>query len=217
MRAQTKLALGVALVAVAALVAALLNGRGDDSQDTVVSAEERSTLLPDDAHVLGEPGTSDVTLVEFLDFECEGCLAAYPVVEQLRRKYAGKITFVVRYFPLPSHPNSERAARAVEAAARQGKFEQMYSTMYQTQTSWGHHPAPQDDVFRSFAADLGLDLERFDEDYSSRDVADRVRRDVEDGVALGVTGTPTFFLDDQLITPASAEDFEQQLEAALAQ
>lgn len=67
-------------------------------------------------------------LVEFLDFECESCGALFPIVEQLRSDYAGEITYVVRYFPLPGHVNSMNAAVAAEAAAQQGEFEAMYRT-----------------------------------------------------------------------------------------
>ena len=83
------------------------------------------------------PAPARSSLVEFLDFECESCRAAYPVVEDLRTKYAGKVDFVVRYFPIPSHANAVNAAVAVEAAAQQGKFEDMYKRMYDTQTDVG--------------------------------------------------------------------------------
>ena len=93
-------------------------------------------LVRDDSHRLGAAGTGKVTLVEFLDFECESCRAAYPVVEELRTTYAGKVDFVVRYFPIPSHANAVNSALAVEAAAQQGKFEDMYKRMYDTQETW---------------------------------------------------------------------------------
>ncbi len=95
--------------------------------------------------------------MEFLDFECEGCGAAYPAVEQLRQTYGDQVTFVVRYFPLPGHFNADRAARAVAAAAEQGQFEPMYRKMFDTQRSWGEQRVPLDDLFFSYAQELGLD------------------------------------------------------------
>lgn len=74
------------------------------------------------------------TLVEFLDFECEACGAFYPVVEQIREAYDGKINYVIRYFPIPNHFNSMNAAIAVEAASQQGRVEEMYNKLFQTQT-----------------------------------------------------------------------------------
>ena len=207
------------------LVAAGLLGMGataEDKKRKAPSATPRNTGADDprlarpDSHMLGEKGAGEVTFVEFLDFECEGCRAAYPAVEQLRKDYAGKVTFVARYFPLPGHFNAERAARSVEAAAQQGKFEDMYSLMYETQQEWGEQQKPLDDLFRGFAEDLGLDMERYDADYDSAATKERVEADVADGTALGVAGTPTFFLDGELIEPQSYEDLTEALDAALA-
>ena len=134
----------------------------------------------------------------------------------MRKQYAGRVTFVARYFPLPGHFNAERAARAAEAAARQGKFEQMYVLMYENQSQWGEQRVPLDATFRGFAERIGLDMAQYHADYASPEVAARVQRDVEDGLALGVQGTPTFFLNGQRIEPQSAEDMVAALEEALA-
>jgi protein-disulfide isomerase len=219
MRAPTTFALGVATVVVVALtIVFAVTREGDDDGPVVAdSADEASALVREDSHVLGEEGDGDVTFVEFLDFECEACLAAYPFVEQAREEYAGRVTFVVRYFPLPGHANAEPAARAVEAAARQDRFEEMYQQMYATQTSWGEQQQPMDDLFRGFAEDLGLDMAQFDADYASPEVLERVRRDVADGRSLGVQGTPTFFVNGEPFQPQSGDDFSRVLDAALAE
>lgn len=218
MRKQSKAALAVAAVVVTALVAMLVISqlRGDEGPVAVDTPEEESALVRDDSRVLGEEGDSGVTFVEFLDFECEACRAAYPFVEALRQQYDGRVTFVLRYFPMPGHVNAERAARAVESAARQGRLEQMYSRMYQTQAEWGEGREPLDDLFRSFAEDLGLDLEQYDADYASPEVAARVQRDIDDGLSLGVQGTPTFFVDGRPFHPQTVEDFTTVLDEALA-
>jgi len=212
---QTKVAVAVVVAIVVGLGSALLIGDGGGA-DAVDTPEEETALLRDDAHVIGDEGSSDVTFVEFLDFECEACGAAYPVIEELRQKYDGQVTFVARYFPLPGHFNAERAARAVESAARQGEFEAMYQKMFETQASWGEAKTPHDDLFRGFAEELGLDMEQFDRDYASAEVAERVQRDVDDGKALGVESTPTFFLDGERIQPESVQDLQDALDAALA-
>lgn len=219
MKPQVKISLLVAGVFVA-VVATLLVLAGRDSGGAGADAPggaSDSRLVREDSRIIGERGSSDVVLVEFLDFECEGCRAAFPVVEDMREKYGDQVTFVARYFPLPGHFNAERAARAVESAGRQGKFEQMYHKMYETQASWGEQQVPLDDLFRQFAAEIGLDMEQYDADYVSDEVAARVQRDVEDGTALGVQGTPTFFLNGERFEPTSVEDFDQALEEALAE
>ncbi|KRB73118.1 disulfide bond formation protein DsbA [Nocardioides sp. Root190] len=216
MKSQVKLSLLLVAV-VAVVIAGLLAFAGRDSSDANPSAGASDTrLVREDSRVIGQPGSTDVVLVEFLDFECEACRAAYPIVEQLREKYGDQVTFVARYFPLPGHYNSERAARAVESAARQGKFDQMYQKMYETQESWGEQRVPLDDFFRDLAQGIGLDMETFDADYGSAEVAERVQRDVADGTSLGVQGTPTFFLDGERLQPESSADFENAIADALA-
>lgn len=157
-----------------------------------------------------------MTFTEFLDFECESCAAAYPAVEQLRQEYAGRVTFNIRYFPIDSHKNARNAAHAVEAAAQQGKLEPMYKRMYDTQTSWGEKGTSEAPRFRTFAKDLGLDMQQYDAAVADAQTAARVERDVEAGRQLGVQGTPTFFINEERIEPQSFDDLRQRLEAAIA-
>ncbi len=89
--------------------------------------------------------------------------------------------------------------------------------MYETQAEWGEKQVPQDDLFRSFAEDIGLDMEQYDADYASDEVAARVQKDVEDGLSLGVQGTPTFYLDGELFQPRTEEDFNRAIDEALGQ
>ena len=221
MRDQSKAALAVAATVVMVIGAVFavnqMKGGNGPAEAELEAAIADGAIVRDDSRVLGEAGASDVTFVEFLDFECEACGAAYPIVEDLREKYAGEVTFVIRYFPLPGHFNSGRAARSVEAAARQGELEAMYNRMYETQKDWGEAQEPKDDLFRTFAEDLGLDMEQYDADYGSQEVEDRISRDVADGESLGITGTPTFYVDGELFQPESVEDFTKALDEALAE
>nr|WP_083976591.1 thioredoxin domain-containing protein [Herbidospora sakaeratensis] len=184
--------------------------------DRTQTASADGSYVREDSHVLSKAADGKVTLVEFLDFECEACRAYFPVVEELRKKFEGRVTFVARYFPIPSHFNAERAARAVEAAAQQGRFEDMYKRMFETQQQWGEQRVPADPLFRTFAEELKLDLAAWDKAYADPATLERIRKDQADGEALGVSGTPTFFLNEKKIQPESAEAFEAALDAALA-
>ncbi|AZM47443.1 disulfide bond formation protein DsbA [Streptomyces sp. WAC 06738] len=201
-------------VAVFALAAAFLPG--DDSPgDATPAADAR--VVRADSHRLTSPADSELTLVEFLDFECEACGAYYPAVEKLRERYGDRVTFIARYFPMPGHRNGELAARAAEAAARQDKFDEMYRKLFDTQAEWGEAQESKEDVFRGFARELGLDMARFDRDLAAPRTADRVRADQRDGLALDVQGTPTFFLGGEKISnPQSYEDFAAAIDEALA-
>ena len=200
----------------AALVALLTAGglTADDPTPATSNEERAARLVRPDSQRLDTAADGDVTFVEFLDFECEACRAAYPAIEQLRERYGDRMTFVVRYFSL--HNNSEAAARAAEAAAEQGGFEEMYDLLFQTQAEWGEKSTSQEEVFFGFAQDLGLDMDRFRAVYDDPATIEKVRRDQQDGLALGVAGTPTFFLNGEKVQVASFDELVQRIEDALA-
>lgn len=180
------------------------------------SKDAATAIVGPDPRTLGRPGDSGVTFTEFLDFECPACGAAYPLVEQLRQEYEGRVTFNIRYFPLPSHRNAMPAALAVEAAAQQGKLVPMYSRMFQTQQHWGGKTTSQAKLFRGFANELGLNMKQYDVDVRSRKVRQRVRRDLAAAAALELSGTPSFFIDDVPVTPESPEHLRGLLDDAIA-
>ena len=203
--------------ALVVLIAIGVLAQSDPAEKAEAEVTVGPPVLRPDSHRLSSAPDGRVTFVEFLDFECEACGAVYPAIEQLRERYAGRVTFVARYFPLVGHFNSQRAARAVEAAARQGKFEAMYAKLFQTQPVWAEQQVPKDDVFRGYAAELGLDMKRWDADYGSDQVWARIQADIDDGNALGLTGTPGFFLNGQRIEPQSVQDLIDAFDQALAQ
>ncbi|MFJ5281696.1 MULTISPECIES: DsbA family protein [Streptomyces] len=212
----------VAAVIVAGFAAALgsyLLLAPEDRNSGGLDVQPAAQAMPvrDNSHRLTRPAQSELTVVEFLDFECEACGAAYPMVEKLREEYGDRVTFIARYFPMPGHRNGELAARTAEAAAQQGKFEQMYTKLFTTQKQWGESQEWKQDVFRGYAKELGLDMARFDAALADPEVAGRVETDQRDGLGLGVRGTPTFFVDGQMIdTPRSYEQFKTLIDDRLS-
>lgn len=168
-------------------------------------------LVRDDSPRLS--GGEEAVFVEFLDFECESCIALYPVIEDLRADYGDRVSFVVRHMPL--HANSVNAALAAEAAGEQGQFEAMYQKLFETDHEWGHQPTSQQDTFFGYAEDLGLDMDQFHHDFHDPTTLARIEQSQQDAQAVGVTGTPTFFLDGQLLDPVSVSDLRASVEAAL--
>lgn len=210
-----------ATLAAVALVVVLLAGAAiyllvsKNNAASVAESGDGPQVAREGSHVLDDGGDSAVTVVEFLDFECEACGAFYPVVEDLREKYDGDITYVVRYFPLPGHFNSKNAAIAAEAAAGQDRFEDMYHRLFETQMQWGEAQESRADLFRSFAEELGLDMAAFDEAVADPATAERVELDLSEGEQLGVSGTPTFFVDGEQVTLEKWNDLEESIESAV--
>ena len=140
-------------------------------------------------HVLG-PAEARVTLVEYGDFECEFCGAAYPELQRVLRELGPKVRFVFRHFPLAEqHPRAPHAAEVAEAAGAQGKFWQMHDLLYERQAALG------DEDLVEYARELGLDANRVRRELADHTHAARVREDFLSGVRSGVSGTPRFFIN----------------------
>jgi protein-disulfide isomerase len=140
-------------------------------------------------HIQG-PADAAVTLVEYGDYECPYCGAAYPIIKEVVARMGRRLRFVFRNFPITtSHPHAEQAAEAAEAAATQGKFWQMHDLIYENQ----RHLRDQD--LRAYAEKLGLDVEVFDKELAEHVHAERIHEDFLSGVRSGVNGTPTFYIN----------------------
>ncbi len=153
---------------------------------------DRALTMPvteDRDHIQG-PADAAVTLVEYGDYECPYCGAAYPIVKELQARMGDRLRFVFRNFPITtSHPHAEQAAEAAEAAAIQGSFWEMHDLLYENQKRL------RDEDLRAYAEKLGLDLASFVEELAEHVHAPRVREDFMSGVRSGVNGTPTFYVN----------------------
>ena len=168
--------------------------------------EPELTLPVDDDrdHIQGS-ADAPATLVEYGDYECPYCGAAYPIVKQVQARMGDRLRFVFRNFPITtSHPHAEQAAEAAEAAAAQGKFWEMHDLLYENQKRLDAAD------LHSYAEELALDVEAFDEDLTTHVHAARVHDDFMSGVRSGVNGTPTFYIN------GLRHDGGYQLESLLA-
>ncbi|MFP7761195.1 thioredoxin domain-containing protein [Marisediminicola sp. LYQ85] len=142
-------------------------------------------------HIFGSDD-APFEIVEYGDFPCGFCLKATGAVEEVRRELGDRVRYVWRHAPLASyHPNAVAAAEASEAAALQGRFFEYERSLFADQ----ENQLPSDIVRR--AAELGLDVERFERDLNSPEVAARVRDDVLDAEAMDITSVPTFFINGE--------------------
>jgi protein-disulfide isomerase len=142
-------------------------------------------------HVQG-PADAPVTLVEYGDYECPYCGAAYPIIKEVQARIGKRLRFVFRNFPIAtSHPHAEQAAEAAEAAAAQGRFWEMHDLLYENQKRL------RDEDLRGYAEKLELDVDLFDRELVEHVHAARVHEDFMSGVRSGVNGTPTFYIDGE--------------------
>lgn len=193
---------------------ALLVVRPWESSTPAPAASAASAELVDDStHLLSDAGPDAPVVVEFFDYECPGCGAFHPVVEDLVAEYGDQVTFAVRYYPLPSHPNAVPAAVAAEAAAQQGAFAEMHDVLFERQEQWTGSDATA--TFRGYAEELGLDMAAFDAAVADPATLDRVAFDANAGIALGVQSTPTFFVDGEQVDLVDYDDVETAIQAAL--
>jgi protein-disulfide isomerase len=140
-------------------------------------------------HTVG-PADAAVTLVEYADFQCPYCAAAYFILQEVQDAMGDELRLVFRHFPLTQiHPFAEPAAEAAESADAQGKFWQMHDVLFENQHLLDERRLAM------FAEQLGLDSEKFARDLQSHKFQERVRQDFSSGVRSGVNGTPTFFIN----------------------
>lgn len=207
MKKEVKILGAIAIVIVIAAVIGANYYRSSVQSERITTNNSNSSkpsfnaeaLIRPDSPTLGE-ADAPVTLVEFLDPECESCAAFAPVVKKIMKDYDGKIRFVVRYMPL--HPNSVSAATFTEAAGEQGKYWQAQEMLFQKQPEWGTkhgaHAGPPADInalFRKYAAELGLDAEKMNAAFAANKYKAKTERDRKDGATLGVRQTPTLFVN----------------------
>jgi protein-disulfide isomerase len=151
-------------------------------------------------HVYGNKD-SKVVLMEYGDFQCPGCGAAYPELKSIKEAYKDKIAFVFRNFPLTTlHPNALAAATTAGAAAKQGKFWEMHNLLYESQKSWENLTiSDRGDAFIGYAKQLGLNVDTFKQDMSSQAVASKISSDRALGAKQNVNSTPSLFLNGKLV------------------
>lgn len=184
---------------------------GTDATNIIDSTD---TAIGD--HVYGNKDAK-VMLVEYGDFQCPACGAAYPKLKTIKEDRKGSIAFIFRNFPLTAiHPNALAAAAVAEAAGLQGKFWEMHDKLYENQESWAGAAADQrDDLFASYAKELNLDLDQYRADIVSKKVTEKISRDQALGRKMKVDSTPSIYIGDTVISKETNSDLIQGTGAKL--
>ena len=213
----------IAAVIAAAVIAIYMSRQGSTVAEGGNATDQASTGAtvppPGGGRVRGSP-TAPITLLEYGDYQCPTCGLYHPITQELLSRYPGKLKLEFHHYPLiQSHSNAMAAALAAEAAGDQGKFWEMHDLIFERQNEWGNlrnpHPNPEQ-IFMQYAGRLGLDANKFMQDFRAPATRDRVLADVTKGNAI-VRGTPTFVLDGQVLSDLpNLEWFVDYIERKLA-
>jgi protein-disulfide isomerase len=156
------------------------------------------------------PASAPVTIVEFSDFQCPYCAKAEDTIARVMKDYDGKVRVVFRDFPLPMHPQAQKASEAAQCAGDQGKYWEMHGKLFQNQQ------ALQPDKLKGYAKDVGLDQAKFDKCLDSGEKAKVVDASRQAGEAVFVNATPSFFVNGQPMPAPTYEEFKKVIDGELA-
>lgn len=193
------------LIIALALSLAIISGCSSNSSTVnngakKTNAENKSTTIPPNAPPGAQPPnqagspTARVVLEEFADFQCGSCAQKHPVLSEVKSIYGSQIRFIFRNYPLDMHDKAYDAAVAADAAGLQGKFWDMQNLLFNNQTAWSTDPTYKQ-IFKGYAEKIGLDVAKWESDMLGLASKNRVNEDKNRGKTIGVTSTPTLFIN----------------------
>lgn len=161
------------------------------------------------------PSEARVVLVEYSDFQCPACAQFSPYLKEMLQEHGTQIRLEYRHYPLiNTHPYAIPAAIAAEAAGVQGKFWEMHDKLFENQNAWSRAANPQP-FFVQYVGELGLDVERFKRHLGSSLIADAIEKSYAEAQGRGLSSTPSFLLNGEVMEFKTFEEFRQQIEAAI--
>ncbi|WP_419770071.1 MAG: DsbA family protein [Candidatus Marinarcus sp.] len=202
------------IVAVCALFIAL--GIAYKQVSSSVSENRRGDLPPyvrDYSLKMGE-NSKNVVVVEFIDPQCIACAEFYPVVKKVFYNYEKEIQLVIRYLPI--HKYAANAVQILEAARKQGKFNEMLEALFQSQAIWGDSKNNNPNLIWNYVVQVeGIDMELLKKDLNDEVVMQHLQMDEDDAKTLGVTGTPTLFVNGKPLETLSYKALSELIESEI--
>ncbi len=158
------------------------------------------------------PEDAPITIIEFSEYQCPYCEQNVEPMKQILEKYPDDIRFIFRDFPLDFHANARPAAYSAEAAGKQGKYFEYHDLLFEMQEDWSELNDATS-KFIEYAKILELDIDKFKKDINSKGIKDNVDEDLKYGQSLGITGTPTIYINNNQLV--GVQTFEALEEAVL--
>lgn len=212
---KKELFIGVSIIIIVAFIAAVTIFKKEEmSKNENASINNLKIVERENAPIKGSLDAK-VTIVEFFDPACETCEVFYPLVNDLIKKYPGKVKVMMRYAPF--HEGSDQVVKILEAAHLQGQFWPALDILFANQQRWTRHHVARPKSAIALLKDLPLDNEKLIRDASSNEVIQLIIQDVEDGKTLKVRATPQFFVNGKPLTNFGYAQLTQLVEQAIAE
>lgn len=190
--------------------------RKKDAKSKIEDSFQNRVTLPLGGAPSAGPEKAEVVLVEFSDFQCPFCARVSGTLHNLRDKYKGKLRVVFKHLPLPFHKKAPGAAKASLAANEQGKFWPYRDLLMSRQAEWG--AGNENELFIKYAKELELDITRFKKDVNKKEFQKIIDKDMALAKKLGISGTPTFFLNGVRLGGAQPQSaFENIIDKLIAE
>lgn len=212
MKQKSIFTLAAVLLIAAFIVGAFFYKNQKTEQAAQLAAKNQISLVRADAPSFGN-ADAPVHIVEFFDPACGTCREFYPLVKNLMAAHPGKIRLTMRYAPF--HPGSDQVVKVMEAARKQGQFQQTLEALFSSQTVWVQNHTAQADLIWSPLSGLGLDMERIKSDMNSPEIARTIAQDLADAKTMNVTMTPEYFVNGKPLPSFSFEQLQRLVDEAL--
>jgi protein-disulfide isomerase len=184
----------------------------DEKNQQLAATKKGAPFVRDHAPTFGK-NLNKVTIVEFMDPECESCAYFHPVVKKVFDEYKEETRLVYRY--LANHGNSKFAVKLLEAARLQNKFNETLDVIFKYQAKWAPHNAPNPELLWKFLPEAGLDMLKLKNDFKTINIDEILTLDRRDSQKIGVRGTPTIFVNGKLLKNLEYKDFLDLVESEI--
>ncbi|CAM3534218.1 DsbA family protein [Arcobacter aquimarinus] len=208
------LVLGSLVLLIVVFVGLAFFYKGNEAVKDEKEVLSKSDLLTRDYSIKFGDNKKNISVVEFVDPECESCALFHPILRKLYKDYHEDIQLVVKY--IPNHKNSKFAIKLLEASREQNKYEEVLSIIFEKQPLWAQHDNEKPELLWDFLAQIdGLDMNKLKEDFKNPEIDEIINTDKNDAQELGVRGTPTIFVNGKRLTTLSQKDLFDLVEAEI--
>lgn len=212
---QNKKLVGISLLVLMILFVGLAyfyKNNQTHNESLLVSSGNKS-LVNENSISFGE-NKKNITVVEFLDPECESCAVFHPIMRKVYKEHYGDIKLVIRY--LTNHKNSKFATKILEASREQNKYEEVLSVIFEKQPFWAQHNNEKPELIWTFLTQIeGLNIDKLKEDMKNPKIDELIDKDAKDARILSVKGTPTVFVNEKRLERLSQRDLFDLVESEI--